>query len=196
MGEAKRRRAAADTPRSWATGLIKVTVNGVEAFEWSGTRDEAVDLQKRYLAAVAIASPFSVESFAARSAGYLITYGMPKAGDLDRRPSSLGSLWAQGDIDVLRASILWAALHEHIPNSGQKLDGAFVGKVIVVEFSGDARSMLEETARELCGQPFSGEKFQMMVAVLDDDYRLDPNNLRRLHTSRVAARLSGPHCRA
>jgi hypothetical protein len=46
----------------------------------------------------------------------------------------------------------------------------FVGKSLLVKFIGDARQVLGNTTRELRGEPFSKEKFQMIAAVLDEGY--------------------------
>ena len=51
MGEAKRK-ARHQAGRSWAEGKISVIANEVHCFDWSGTREDAIELQKRYLAAV------------------------------------------------------------------------------------------------------------------------------------------------
>jgi hypothetical protein len=188
MGEAKRRKAMA-TARTWVMGSITVVANDVECFGWIGTRGEAVDLQKRYLDTIDALVPISARSYAARAAGYLMVYGMPKAGDVDLRPSNHGDRWDQTDIDLYKSAILWLALREHIPHTGQKLEDVFVGKALVVMFTGDKEQILADTARELGGESFAGRKdaghvdpssplgedqFQMMVAVRDHNYRLDP----------------------
>src|SRR6266436_5416217 len=49
------------------------------------------------------------------------------------------------------------------------------GKSLLVAFIGDRNQILNETTRELSGQPFSGEEFSMTVAVLDD-YKLNPDD--------------------
>jgi hypothetical protein len=99
MGEAKRR--AANSPghkhpgsRSWAIGTIDVIANGVPYFSWRGTRHEAAALQKRYLDIVDTLG-LRARSYALRAAGYLMAYGMPKKGDVDRRPSNHGGRWAR-----------------------------------------------------------------------------------------------------
>lgn len=72
-------------------------------------------------------------------------------------------------------AILWSALHERIPNTGQKLQDVFVGKRLLIMFEGDAKGILDETARELSGRPFSGKQHvQMIAAVLDEPFMLDP----------------------
>ena len=45
MGEAKRKKALAAT-RTWAKGSIKIEANEQSCFEWTGTKDEAIKLQK------------------------------------------------------------------------------------------------------------------------------------------------------
>ena len=51
MGEAKRK-ARHLSGRTWAQGKISVIANEVHCFDWSGTREDAIDLQKRYLARI------------------------------------------------------------------------------------------------------------------------------------------------
>ena len=179
MGEAKRRRAAppSSSARSWATGLIEVRTDRADCFTWSGTKQDAVDLQKRFIETINIASPIGCESYAKRAAAYLICWGMPQAGDLDRRPSSPhGRVWPADEVELSRAAILWLVMREHIPNTGQKIEDIFVGKHLGVLFRGDAQQVLDETARELRSEPFSGEEFQMIVGVLNKDYRLNPDD--------------------
>jgi len=187
--DAEAREAKTMASRSWAMGSIKVGANDVDCFEWSGTKQEAVALEQAYLDATNALLPISAHSYAKRAAGYLMAYGMPKAGDAELRPSNHGNRWNQTDIDLYKSAILWLALREHIPATGQKLEDVFVRKELVVAFTGDKESILADTARELGGEslagrkdaghvdpssPLSEDQFQMMVAVLDDDYRLDP----------------------
>lgn len=193
MGEAKRRRIAGEMPhtRAWATGSITIIANNVECFGWIGTRRAAVEMQKQYLEAINTLVPISARSYAKRAAGYLMAYGMPSAGDVDLRPSNHGNRWNQIDIDLYKHAVLWLALREHIPNTGRKLEDVFVGKALVVMFNGDKEQILADTARELGGYSFEGRKdaghvdpstplaedqFQMMVAVQDENYRLDPRD--------------------
>jgi hypothetical protein len=172
MGEAKRK-GALQKPRTWATGLLKIVANESDCFEWTGTRQDAVDLQKRYLATANMVG-CNPHSYASRVAGYLMAFGMPRAGDIDQRPSRRGDLWTENEIALCRAALLWTALREPVPGSGQKVEDLFVGKALVVVFNGDKARILNETARELSGQPFSGEQFTMTVGVLDNDHKLDP----------------------
>jgi hypothetical protein len=98
-------------------------------------------------------------------------------------------------------------LREHIPNTGQKLEDVFVGKALVVMFNGDRERILADTARELGGESFAGRKdaghvdpdtplgddqFQMMVAVLDDDYRLNPRDAVSMLTGDLCALAGKP----
>ena len=187
--DAEERAARTVTIRTWATGAIKVVANDVECFGWIGTRRDAIHLQKQFLDAINALVPISAHSYAKRAAGYLMAYGMPKADDVDLRPSNHGNRWNQIDTDLYKSAILWLALREHIPDTGRKLEDVFVGKELVVTFTGDKESILADTARELGGESFAGRKdaghvdlgaplaedqFRMMVAVLDGDYRLDP----------------------
>jgi hypothetical protein len=178
MGEAKRRRLAGEMPRirTWATGSIAVVANECECFEWSGTKQEAIELQKRFLD-VAVIYRNSAHSVAKRFAGYLMVYGMPKAGDVDCRPSSAGQLWSAAEVEICRAAVLWLALREHIPNSGQKIEDIFVGKALAVMFNGDKELILESTLRDLRGEPIrDGHDFTMTVGVREHRCRLDPRN--------------------
>ncbi len=176
MGEAKRKkaeRARLALSRSWAAGSITIVANDVECFNWSGTRQDAVDLEKRFLAATGALGVPS-HSYAVRAAGYLMAYGMPRPGDIDQRPSTYGATWQHNEIEAYKAAVLWLALREHVPDTGQKVEDVFVGKALEVIFTGDKDSLIEESRRELRGEPFSEEEFTMMVGVRSYDYRLDP----------------------
>jgi hypothetical protein len=176
--------------RTWATGLIEVVANEFECFEWVGTRQDAVAIQKRYLGTMNTLS-INARSYARRAAGYLMVYGMPDmlTNRIDRRPSTFGQLWTKDEIQIYKAAILWLALREHIPNTGQRLEDVFVGKALLVKFTGDKERILADSQGELRGKSLEGRKdvgqvelgsilpddqFQMMVAVLDESYRLDP----------------------
>lgn len=173
MGEAKRKKQH-QTGRTWAKGRLRIEANDVHCFDWNGTRQDAINLQKRYLD-FGNKLGISAESYAKRAAGYLMAYGMPKVGEPDRRPSNFGRPWDRADIELYHAAILWSALREHVPNTGQRLEDVFVGKSLLVAFIGDKKEMINETIRELKGQPFSGGQFTMTVAVIED-YRLDPDD--------------------
>jgi hypothetical protein len=179
MGEAKRKaaaRARASASRSWMTGKIEIYANDMECFTWSGTRDEAIAVQKRYLDGMNKLG-VNCHSYAVRTAGYLMAFGMPKVGDQYRGPTGFGQPLDSGDIELYKAAILWLVMREHIPNKGLKTEDVFVGKVLMVTFNGDKKAVLESTMRELRGEPFDEkEQFQMMVAVLDADHRLDPKD--------------------
>ena len=174
MGEA-RRKARHQAGRAWAKGAIKVVANGVECFDWNGTREDAVDLQKRYLAAVN-GLGLDARSYAKRAAGYLMVFGAPKAGEPRLMPNGFGAPWESVDVEMNRNAVLWLALREHIPNTGNRLEDVFVGKSLVVMFTGDREALLEETEREQRGQKFTNEQFQMMVAVLNERYLLNPDD--------------------
>lgn len=82
MGEAKRKAAArahAAGARSWATGFVVVWANDAECFNWSGTKQDAINLQKKFLDA---ANTLGIEcqSYATEAACYAMTFGMPQAG--------------------------------------------------------------------------------------------------------------------
>jgi hypothetical protein len=174
MGEAKRKVKLA-TKRSWLTGSIKIEANEQSCFAWSGTKDEAIKLQKDYLQAVETWTIVSADSYAKRVAGYLIAFGMPKVGDSDQRPSMLGQSWTEEEIAKLQTAILWMVLHERVPNEpGQRVEDIFAGKSLIMALHGDKRQMLAETMRELNGEAFTNEAFTMMVGVLGD-FRLDPD---------------------
>jgi hypothetical protein len=179
MCEAKRKAAAALTTRTWATGKLRIEAYDVHCFDWIGTRQDAVDLQKRYLDIVNLTG-LRAASFAARAAGYLMAFGMPKVGEPNRRPSSLGGHWLTEEVGLYHSAILWSALREHAPDTGQKLEDIFVGKTVLVMFLGDRKEILDDTVRELKGQPFSGGEFQMAAAVLDDNLQT-PSGRRRQH---------------
>jgi hypothetical protein len=144
--------------RTWAMGSIEVVANDAECFGWIGTKQEAVHLQKQYLDAINALVPISAHSYAKRAAGYLMAYGMPKAGDVDLRPSNRGNRWNQIDIDFYKSEILWLALREHVPSTGQKLEDIFVGKALVVMFNGDKEQILADTGRELGGESLEGRR--------------------------------------
>ena len=94
-----RRIAAAE--RTWAVGRIDVIADRGPCFRWQGTRRDAIDAHKHY---VALAEQFAGGSLHKRYAGYLMAYGMPRAGDQDRRPSSGGGVWSADEIEILKAS--------------------------------------------------------------------------------------------
>jgi hypothetical protein len=125
MGEAKRK-ARTVVSRTWAAGSIRVIANNKDCFVWSGTRDEAVTLQKGYLEVMNTLG-IDRQSYAKRAAAYLMMYGMPQAGDIDHRPSNLGHLWANIDVELYKSAVLWLALREHVPDKGVKVEDIFVG---------------------------------------------------------------------
>jgi hypothetical protein len=52
-----------------------------------------------------------------------MVFGMPQPGDPDRRPSAKpGDIWAEDEIAIVRAAILWLALREDVPDTGLKLE--------------------------------------------------------------------------
>jgi hypothetical protein len=173
MGEAKRK-AQHPTGRTWATGALKIVANDVECFNWSGTKQDAIELQKGYLDVVN-SMGINAKSYAARAAGYLMTFGMPKVGEPHLNPTGFGTPWESVDVELHRVAVLWLALREHVPNTGKKLEDVFVGKELEITFTGDREEILAETERELRGQPFTGETFQMMAAIINEKYRLNPD---------------------
>jgi hypothetical protein len=173
MGEAKRK-AQHLTGRSWAEGKISVIANGTHCFDWSGTREDAIELQKDYLDAVN-ALGINAQSYAKRAAGYLMVFGAPKVDEPRLMPSAFGEKWTPEDVALNRLGVLWLVLREHIPNTGDKVEDVFPGKHLGAILSGDRDALLEETEREQRGQKFTNEQFQMMVAVDRAPYLLDPD---------------------
>ncbi len=173
MGEAKRK-ARHLTGRSWAEGKISVIANGVHCFDWSGTREDAIELQKEYLArAGELGIP--AHSYAKRAAGYLMVFGAPKLGEPRLMPNGFGEKWTAEDVALNRLAVLWLVLREHVPNTGQKVEDVLPGKHLGAIFSGDRDAMLEYTEREQRGLSSPDEQFQMMVAVDRAPYLLDPD---------------------
>jgi hypothetical protein len=116
----------------------------------------------------------SANSYAKRVAGYLLAFGMPSEGGLDRRPSMAGMAWTREEIARLKAAVLWMVLHQHVPGKpGQRVEDIVAGKSLLAMLRGDKQRVLTETLRELNGDPFSGENFTMTVGELDDCH-LDP----------------------
>jgi hypothetical protein len=191
MGESKRRKAAGDyaakdpAARTWATGKLRIEANDNHCFDWEGTRQDAIDSQRFYLDVVNTLG-ISAESYAKRAAGYLMAFGMPQVNDPDQRPSNFGGRWEAIDISLHRAAVLWLELLEHVPNTGKKLEDVFVGKSLTVFFIGDKDGLIDDTVRELKGQPLSGEEFQMAVAVLED-HKLDPDDAVSISMADISA---------
>jgi sRNA-binding protein len=97
MGEAKRKAAArahAAGARSWAIGFVVVWAN-----DWSGTKQDAINLQKKFLDA---ANTLGIEcqSYATEAACYAMTFGMPQAGAEDYRPSRFGEAWDANEVEA------------------------------------------------------------------------------------------------
>src|SRR5262249_31416828 len=127
-------------------GMLHIEANGAPCFDWIGTRTEAKALQKRYRKAMDRAA-ISALSYAKRHAGYLTVFGMPKPGDPDCRPSAKqGDIWAEDEIAIVRAAILWLALREPVPDTGLKLEDIFVDDEFVVVFEGDAHALVNDSA--------------------------------------------------
>jgi hypothetical protein len=190
MGEAKRK-AQHQAGRTWATGKLRIEANDVHCFDWNGTKQDAVDLQRRYLDVVN-SMGIDAKSYAARAAGYLMAFGMPTVGEPDRRPSNFGKPWDRADIELYRAAVRWSALREHVPNTGQRLEDVFVGKSLLVVFIGEKKAILDDTVRELKGEPFSDGHFTMTAAVIDD-YKLDPDKAVCMQMRDLLA-LAGRQC--
>jgi len=177
MGEAKRRKSAGTrsfTGRSWAVGRIEVIANDVPCFTWQGTRQDMTDVMASY-EATAAANGTSPEIYAKRAAGYLMVYGMPVAGMPDLRPSNHGTRWDDINVAAHRMAVLWLALRETVPDTGYTLANMVVGKAVTVLFTGDRQGILDDTVRDISGQPLSGDEFQMLVGVSDHNLRLDPD---------------------
>ena len=97
------------TMQSADIGCISVTANDIECFTWKGTRQEATELQKRYLDEAPTLYTVNPHSAAKRAAGYLMVYGMPHEGADDMRPSGTGK-WTLAEVEVCKRAILWLAL--------------------------------------------------------------------------------------
>jgi hypothetical protein len=102
---------------------------------------------------------------------------MPKVGEPRLMPKGFGEPWAAADVELYRLAVLWRVLREHVPDTGNKLEDVFVGKVLMVMFTGDRDVLLEDTEREQRGLPLSGQPaVEMMVAVSRKDYLLNPDD--------------------
>ena len=191
MGE-KKRKAKLAAARPWATGSIEIEANGAPCFAWAGTKDDAIELQRRYLRAVETWTIVSADLYARRAAGCLIAFGMPSEGDPDPRLSNIGTAWTSEKISQLKAAVLWMVFHEHVPNQpGQRVEDIFAGKSLLMALQGDRQTVLAETVRELEGKPFSGENFTMIVGVLGD-YPLDPAAAVTMATNDLATMAARP----
>jgi hypothetical protein len=134
-------------PRSWAKGAFTVFANGVECFSWTGTKQDAIDVQKRCLEIVG-ALGIPPDRYAEQAASYLIAYGVPAAGDADRRPSGLSDQqWSADEALCFRYSILRAALREHTSAAGQRIEDVFVGRRFEIRFKGDQAEHRASMAR-------------------------------------------------
>jgi hypothetical protein len=83
-------------------------------------------LQRRYLDIANTFSPVGAFSYATRAAGYVACYGMPQVGEPDLRPSNHGQRWDAQEIEVYKQALLWRALCEHVPNTGERVEDFFV----------------------------------------------------------------------
>jgi hypothetical protein len=83
-------------------------------------------------------------------------YGMPRPGDVDRRPSARSQPWSSNDVELYRATVLWLALREYVPNTGQRVEDIFIGKALLVKFTGSKEQILADTLHELKGGSFEG----------------------------------------
>jgi hypothetical protein len=129
-------------PRSWAKGAFTVFANGVECFSWAGTKQDAINVQKRCLETVG-ALGIPPDRYAHLSASYLIAYGVPAAGDADRRPSGLSDQqWSADEALCFRYSILRSALREHASDAGQRLEDVFAGRRFEVRFTTSSESAI------------------------------------------------------
>jgi hypothetical protein len=59
--------------------------------------------------------------------------------------AKLGDIWAEDEIAIVRAAILWLALRKHVPDTGLKLEDMFAGDELVVVFEGDARAIVNDS---------------------------------------------------
>jgi hypothetical protein len=183
--------------RSWAKGSFTVFANGVECFIWTGTKQDAIGLQKRYLETVnSVLNILDItdansDLYANQMAAYLIACGMPKAGDADRRPGKFGKLWSAEEIMFYKYAILRYALRTHAPNTGEKFEDVFVGRMFEIKFNGDRARILEGMARAERGE-FSdndasdngvgnGERrIKMRITELEEPCRLNPQDAVRI----------------
>jgi hypothetical protein len=139
-------------PRTWAKGAFTVFANGVECFSWTGTKQDAIDVQK-YCLETTGALGIPPDRYAAQAASYLIAYGLPAAGDADRRPSGLSDLqWSAGEALCFKHAILRAALRERASDvagqdAGQRIEDMFAGRRFEIRFKGDQASHRASMAR-------------------------------------------------
>jgi hypothetical protein len=179
-------------PRSWAKGSFTIFANDVECFSWTGTKQDAINIQKRCLEICSTLDFRSIppDTYATQAASYLIAYGVPAAGDADRRPSGLldpqYQRWSADEALCFRYAILRAALREHAPDAGegaaQRVEDIFAGKRFEIRFEGDREAHRASMAR---AQQSRGEgkapddedsSIQMRTAELDEPYLLDPQD--------------------
>jgi hypothetical protein len=142
-------------PRSWAKGAFTIFANDVECFSWAGTKQDAIEVQKRCLEICGALDFRSIppDTYATQAASYLIAYGVPAVGDADHRPSGLfdPQPWSADEALCFRYSILRSALREHASNdgegAGQRLEDIFAGKRFEIRFKGDRESHRASMAR-------------------------------------------------
>jgi hypothetical protein len=193
---------SAPDPRSWAKGAFTVFANDVECFSWTGTKQDAIDVQKYCLEHLgsgrleetvgALGIPPDI--YAAQAASYLIAYGVPAAGDADRRPSGLFDpqyqRWSAGEALCFRYAILRAALRERASDAGhdagQRIEDVFAGKRFEIRFKGDQAKNRASMVRaqqqrgESSGNDNEGDSagedssVRMRLTELDEPYLLDP----------------------
>jgi hypothetical protein len=170
-------------PRSWAKGSFTIFANGVERFSWTGTKQDAINVQKRCLETVG-ALGIPPDRYAAQAASYLIAHGLPAAGDADRRPSGRSDLqWSADEALCFRYSILRAALREHASDAGQRIEDVFAGRRFEMRFKGDRESHRASMARaqQQRGEPSDndpGDKDNSvrmrLTELVEKPYLLDP----------------------
>ena len=181
MGEAARRKAVGNrtfTGRSWAIGRINVVANDVPCSAGGNPPGHGRchgelrnDRSGERLAAGELCQARRRLPDAPRDAGCRRC----RSAAQQSRPA-LGPV----NVDAYRMAILWLALRETVPHTGYTLVNMVV-KAVTVLFSGDRQGILEDTWREMAGKPFSGNEFQMLVAITDHDLRLDPDRAVAMH---------------
>jgi hypothetical protein len=178
--------------RSWAKGSFTIFANDVECFSWAGTKQDAINIQKRLLETVGTLGIRGIppDVYAVQAASYLIAYGVPAAGDIDRRPSGLSDQrWSADEALGFRYAILRAALREHVsdtPDAGdpqiRRVEDIFVGRRFEIRFKGSQEANRASMARaqqqqgEPSGNDDEDNSVRMRTTELDELYLLDPQD--------------------
>jgi hypothetical protein len=171
-------------PRSWAKGSFTVFADSgsggvVECFSWAGTKQDAIDVQKRCLEICGTLDFRSIppDTYAAQAASYLIAYGLPAAGDADRRPSGRSDQqWSAEEALCFRYAILRYALRQHASDAGQRIEDEFAGRRFEIRLKGDRAKNLEAMANAQHGgvEPSLGNVIK--ISELDAPCLLDPQD--------------------